>query len=270
MKISLTLTTPEIERAVPVALLDGPFERRIQTAAELGYDGVELMTARPDTLDAPSIRALVEQAGLEVSAVSSGAQASLEKVTLLGDPEAGSARLEALIRFAAAVGAPLVTIGSFRGRLAGQGIEDGLDRLAEILTRSARTAELQGVRMVIEPLNRYETDLIFNVGQGLSLIEAVGSSHLGLLFDTFHANIEEASLRGSLLQAAAAGRLWHVHIADSNRLAPGQGHIDFPDIYRTLAELEYSGYCSAELLALPDPHTAAAQTIQYCAPYRLG
>ena len=269
MKFSLTITTPEIQRAVPVALLDGPFERRLATAAALGYDGVELMTARPNTIDAAAVRAQVERAGLEVAAVSSGAQSSLEKVTLLGNSSLGFERLVSLVRFAAEVGAPVLTIGSFRGRLRiDEDADEGRARLVELLRRAAATAQEYGTRLVIEPLNRYETDLVFNVGQGLALIEEVSHNHLGILFDSFHANIEEASLRGSLSQVAAAGRLWHVHIADSNRLAPGQGHLDFPDIFRTLAELGYMGYCSAELLAQPDPYTAAVQTIEYCRTFR--
>ena len=61
----------------------------------------------------------------------------------------------------------------------------------------------------------------------------------------------------------AAGRLWHVHLGDSNRLPPGQGHIDFAGIVTTLREIGYLGYLSAELLPRPDPDTAAASTINY-------
>jgi sugar phosphate isomerase/epimerase len=61
----------------------------------------------------------------------------------------------------------------------------------------------------------------------------------------------------------AGHRLWHVHIGDSNRLPPGQGHVDFGGIVNTLREIDYQGYLSAELFPRPDPDTAAADTIQY-------
>ena len=91
----------------------------------------------------------------------------------------------------------------------------------------------------------------------------MGHSHLGLLLDTFHVNIEEASLYDCFRRVMAAGRLWHVHLGDSNRLAPGQGHIDFAGIVTTLREIDYQGYLSAELLPCPDPDAAAAATIDH-------
>jgi sugar phosphate isomerase/epimerase len=65
----------------------------------------------------------------------------------------------------------------------------------------------------------------------------------------------------------AAGRLWHVHLGDSNRLPPGQGHLDFPAIVATLREVGYQGYLSAELLPRPNPDAAAEATIAYMRQY---
>jgi len=74
-------------------------------------------------------------------------------------------------------------------------------------------------------------------------------------------NIEEADPAGAF--RAAAPRLWHVHIGDSNRLPPGRGHYDFLSTVGVLKEIGYRGYLSAELLAKPDPDTSAQETIQY-------
>jgi sugar phosphate isomerase/epimerase len=116
--------------------------------------------------------------------------------------------------------------------------------------------------LVLEPLNRYESDIVNTTAEGLELIEQVGHPSLGLLLDTFHVNIEEASVYDCFRLAMAAGRLWHVHLGDSNRLPPGEGHLDFAGIVSTLAEAGYDGYLSAELLAKPDPDTAAERTIR--------
>ena len=121
---------------------------------------------------------------------------------------------------------------------------------------------------MVEPLNRYETDIVCTVEEGLALVEEVGHSHLGLLLDTFHANIEEATFDVALAAAAQAGRLWHVHIGDSNRLPPGCGHIDFAAIVRTLATPRNPGMkrtlaiSLAMLLASP---AYSAETLRYVA-----
>jgi sugar phosphate isomerase/epimerase len=226
------------------------------------------MVVRPDELDVTKTRKQLSAAGLEVAAIASGAIYMVDKLTLLApDPEVSQqavGRLQALIDFAAAVEAPLVTIGGFRGRLAWAGASaEARLRLVEIFGAAAENAARQGVRLVLEPLNRYETDILYNAEEGLALIEEIGHSHLGLLLDTFHANIEEASLYECFRRVMAAGRLWHVHLGDSNRLPPGQGHIDFAGIVTTLREIDYHGYLSAELFPRPDPDTAAAATIDH-------
>lgn len=267
MKLALATPTPEVEIPIPVALLSGTFSERLQKAARLGYDGVELMVVRPGQLDARAIHTQISESGLAVVAIASGAIYLLDKLTLLAsDVEVSrqaTVRLHALIDFAAALEAPLVTIGSFRGRLAWAGGQPARKRLIEILQMAAERGAERGVRLVLEPLNRYESDLLNNADEGLALIAEVGHSHLGLLLDTYHVNIEEASLTEPFRQGIAAGKLWHVHLGDSNRLPPGEGHLDFPSIIATLREMDYQGYLSAELLARPDPDTAAEATIAY-------
>jgi 5-keto-L-gluconate epimerase len=270
MKLSVVTTTPEVQAAVPVALLNGSFAERLDRAARLGYDGVELMTLRPAELDGDDIAAQVSYCGMEIAAVASGAIPFLDRLTLLaGDPAARAAaeeRLCQLIDFAATVRAPLVTIGGFRGRLAnmqGTNSEDARGYLIEVLRRAAERAGSCGIWLALEPLNRYETDIVNTAAEGLQLIGEVGHGHLGLLLDTFHMNIEEPTYAGSIEQAMAAGRLWHLHLGDSNRLPPGRGHIPFGDIVAVLRRTAYHGYLSAELFARPDPDSAAAATATY-------
>jgi sugar phosphate isomerase/epimerase len=86
---------------------------------------------------------------------------------------------------------------------------------------------------------------------------------LGLLLDTFHVNIEEASWTEPFARVFAAGKLFHVHLGDNNRLPPGKGLIDFQAILQTLQSVGYQGFLSAELLALPDADSAAADTLTY-------
>jgi sugar phosphate isomerase/epimerase len=264
MKLSLATPTPEVQISIPVALLSGTFADRLQKAARLGYDGVELMVVHPCDLDAQEIKVQTSKLGLEVAAIASGAIYATEQLCLLnsdaGLRQKAVVRLHALIDFAEALGAAVVTIGSFRGRQAWVGGTGARAMLAEILGAAAEKAARQGVRLAIEPLNRYESDIINTADEGLAFIDEVGHSHLGLLLDTFHVNIEEVSLYDCFRQTMAAGRLWHVHLGDSNRLPPGQGHIDFAGILTTLHEIGYDGFLSAELLSRPDPDAAAIAT----------
>jgi len=267
MKLSLTIQTPEVRRHVPVALLSGTFEEHSAKAARLGADGVELMTDSPRELDAAGMSAGVAREGLQVAAISSGALAFTQGITLLhADVQVAATarqRLYQLIDFAAALQAPLVTIGSFRGRLASVPEADGRGILAAILCEAAGYAQPRGVRLTLEPLNRYESDLVATAGQGLEFCAQVDHPAFGLLLDTYHVNIEESSWTAPFRQVMAAGKLFHVHLGDNNRLPPGGGLIDFPQIIAALREIGYAGYLSAELLGKPDPDAAAAQTIAY-------
>ena len=83
----------------------------------------------------------------------------------------------------------------------------------------------QGVSaLAIEPLNRFETDLVNTVEQGLDLCERIGADNVGLLLDTFHMNIEEKSIPRRIV--AAGPRLRHFHACENDRGAPGSGHMD--------------------------------------------
>jgi sugar phosphate isomerase/epimerase len=270
MKLSVVMTTPDVQAPVPVALLSGSFAERLDKAVQLGYQGVELMVLRPTDLDEADIAAQVSDCGLEISAIASGTIAMLDRLTLLGCDPATCAeaeqRLYQLIDFAAATRAPLVTVGGFRGRLANAVWTDARGariHLVSVLQRAATRAAAVGVRLALEPLNRYESDIVNNAEEGLALVAEVGQESLGLLLDTFHMNIEEAQYDTAIRSAARAGRLFHIHLGDSNRLAPGQGHLDFPTILASLRAVDYRGYLSAELLAHPNGDAAAASTAQH-------
>ncbi len=100
-----------------------------------------------------------------------------------------------------------------------------------------------GVRIGIEPINRFETFFINRCSQALALADAV-SSECGICLDAFHMNIEEADVYAAI--RAARGRLVDFHIGDSNRLAPGMGSLDWPTIVATLREIGYDGALSVE------------------------
>jgi sugar phosphate isomerase/epimerase len=129
------------------------------------------------------------------------------------------------------------------------------------LRECSEAAHPSGIRLALEPINRYETTLINNVIQGVELIERVGADNFGLLLDTFHMNIEEPKIEDSI--RACDQRIFHFHVADSNRWYPGAGHLNFRSILGTLASVNYDGWISGEFLPKPDAETAARKSIMY-------
>lgn len=266
MKLSLTIQTPEVDIPVPVALLSGSLEEKLAKAAQWGAQGIELMTSDPRSANPERIRNICQRHDLDVAAAASGAIAMTMGYTLINADTAASEgarrRLFDLIDFAVLVGAPIVTIGSFRGKLAWVS-EGGRDCLIAILREAADYAQERSVRIALEALNRYEGDIVNNHDEGLDFLDEVDRPGLGLLLDTYHVNIEESSYTEPFRRTLQAGKLFHVHLGDNNRLPPGRGLIDFPAIVATLRACDYTGYLSAELLAKPDPDTAARETLTY-------
>ncbi|MDR7402321.1 MAG: 5-keto-L-gluconate epimerase [Armatimonadota bacterium] len=261
MKISLVISVEETSFAAVAAQAD--WARAIERAAALGYDGVELAVRDPQAVDADALWERTRQAGLTVPALGTGQAYLADGLSLTArDPgirRRAVERLRAHLDLAARWGA-LVIVGLVRGR-----IEDGREsadrRLEEALQRLLPDAERLGVRLAIEPINRYETDYLATVGEVLQLLDRVRSPRVGVLADTFHMNIEEVSIEDALRHGR--DRLFHVHVADSNRRAPGWGHLDFRRILGVLEEIGYGGFLSAEILPLPDPEQAAAQAVRY-------
>jgi sugar phosphate isomerase/epimerase len=168
--------------------------------------------------------------------------------------------VEALIDFAAVFDAPVI-IGSMQGRSAeGATRETALGYLSQALLNLGLYAAKYDLPLLYEPLNRYETNLINRLEDGVTLLKGLATSNVKLLADLYHMNIEEASLAVAI--RAAAGYIGHVHFADSNRRAAGMGHTDFAPVVAALREVGYAGYLSAEVLPLPDPMGAARQTIE--------
>lgn len=262
MKSAVTLTLVPETRGGPFVFSAGLAEG-FARAAELGFDGVEIFPASEAETDAGAIEELVAMHGLSVAAFGTGAGWVRHRLRLTDPDPAGRRRAidfaAGIVTLAGRFGAPAI-IGSMQGR-----VEEGVEReqaigwLREGLDELATRAELHGVPLLYEGLNRYETNLCNTVAEALALCDGLRSDNVRLLGDLFHMNIEEAEIGAAL--RAAGPRLGHVHLADSNRQAAGLGHTDFGPVMAALREIGYRGYLSAEVFARPDAETAAAQAI---------
>jgi 5-keto-L-gluconate epimerase len=266
MKLSIVLSTQDAK--FEAVAFKGDFEANVARIAAMGYRGVELAIRDPRLVDVSALDAVLRRYGLAVPAIGTG-QAWGEEGLSFTDPDpsiraAAIERVRLHVPLAAHWGA-VVIIGLLRGV-----VRPGVDRsqaeawLVEALCDCSREAEPEGVRLALEPINRYETTLINSAAQGLELIERVGTPNFGLLLDTFHMNIEEPSIEQSI--ADVGPRIFHFHVADSNRWYPGSGHLEFRSILAALRATGYDGWVSGEFMPRPDALTAAAKAIEHLTP----
>lgn len=115
---------------------------------------------------------------------------------------------------------------------------------AEGLREVARYAQGLGVRVGLEPANRYETYLVNTIAAGLALADAIGEPNVGILYDTFHTSIEEKSMYAAI--TAAGRRLYHVHVSANDRGIPGTGQVHWDEVFRGIADAGYDGSITIE------------------------
>ncbi len=251
-------------------LFAGDMNLGMETAARLGYDGVELNLLDSDHLDQDEILHRLDASGLKVPSIGTGQSYFHDNLSLADinaqTQSAVRARLKGHIRFASRLGAAVV-LGSIRGKLDTSSEElrrGGYDIAVDAARELADCAAEMGVRLTVEPINRYETNFLNTITETLAFIRAVGRPNIGALADTFHMNIEEKDISGSLKECTDL--LWHVHFADSNRYAPGMGHLNFGEFVAVLKGMGFDGYVSAEIIPVPDNLSSAKAWIEVIRP----
>ena len=225
-----------------------PFSTRtlhlLERVKAIGFDILEICVEDPATIDVSAIRDRAALTGVSVTICGAfGPNRDLSSE----DPairQAGLAYLERCIDFAAGLASPFVSgpmyaaVGNTK-LLDGQGRGEQWRRAVASLRRAAATAAERGVKLAIEPINRFETDLVNTVDQGLRLVEDVGAGNVGLLLDTFHMNIEEKDIPAAIRRAA--GRIVEFHACSNDRGTPGEDHLPWRDIAAALHEGGFEG-----------------------------
>lgn len=257
IQLSLTLTDRIIGNAP--FLYEGPFEAGIAHAHRLGYDGVELHVSDPSALHSPNLSAALKENDIQVTALGTGRLYVNKGLSLTDkDPVVRSeavCKMKEYIDAAAALRA-IVIIGCVRGNVPSPDkYNDTLLLLGESMHMLDDYAASQGVTMVFEPINRYENNYLCSTDEIADFLHANQLKNIKMMMDTFHMNIEEKDIGQAVTDNI--GDIRYVHFADSNRLWPGQGHIDFRQIIEIFSNYKYNGTISAECLPLPTKQDAA-------------
>ncbi len=212
--------------------------------AAWGFDAVEIVVQEDTDVNPEHLKRELDRTGLRCCSVCGIFPPDRD---LRGEPkqqEAAEQHIRSLIRIAPKLDARVVC-GPFYSTVGRTEAYDEAEKrrqheaVAERLRPLCKEAEKVSVVLAMEPLNRFETDMINTCDQGLRMIEAVGSPALKLHLDTFHMNIEEKDPPGAIRKAG--DRLGHLHFSGSDRGAPGRDHLDWRGIFRALKETGYKG-----------------------------
>ncbi len=262
-----------IRSAVTISLVPeargGPFvywdnlPTACKKAKALGFDAVEIFPTAPDTVDPGQLRTLLADHGLVLAATGTGAGWVKGRLHLCLPDAAARAKARDFIRgiidLAGQFQAPAI-IGSMQGRYEGSIDQATADAyLTEALEELGAHAAQYKVPLLLEPLNRYETNMLNRIEDGVRFLKRLSTKNVALLADLFHMNIEEIDMAAAI--RSGKGYIGHLHFVDSNRRAAGFGHLDYLPIVAALREIGYDGFVSAEVLPYPDSDAAALQTI---------
>lgn len=229
----------------------------IDTSAQIGYDAVEITAALHLPVDSTAnrrneVKGYLRDAGIVCSSLHYIFDGTLRLLSQNPeDMKKSVVYLNKVIDLANDLEAPTVILGS-GGKT--RSFEDSWDRvksvecMTEVLREAAEHAREKDVVIAVEAINRYETNFLNTMKEATDFAKLVDHPNIRTMADTFHINIEEkdpiASIReyGYMLQ--------NLHLADSNRCAPGDGHIDFKAIMDVLKEIGFDKYCSYEVFGL--------------------
>ena len=257
--------------AIQHTLLPGVnLKERFQRAADYGFSAVELTSWGFDGPLDDSFEAIDEakrSSGLAISSICSSAKDDL----VHPDPIEREARLNGLVRnlrLADAVGAAGVIALPIRQPLHLPDLSPVASEtilITQVLLAALRSALEQTAQgnaaILLEPLNRYEAYYLKTISHAAELCQAVGSPRVRVMADLFHMNIEEANPARALQEVGAY--VGHVHLADSQRLEPGQGHLDFASAFHSLHKSSFGGWMALECRLSGEPEVVLPQAVRF-------
>jgi D-psicose/D-tagatose/L-ribulose 3-epimerase len=225
---------------------DEEARRALEETKRAGYDFIEIPLLDPTAVDGRSTARLLAEYDLGATCslgLSVDADVSSEDVSIRAR---GEALLLDAVATTAAVGAAFLggVVYSAMAKYLSPPTERGRSEAVETLRRVAASAAEVGVVIGVEPVNRYESNLLNTAEQALRFIDDVGAPNLVVHLDSYHMNIEEHDMASPV--RLCRERLGYVHVGESHRGYLGTGSVDFPALFAALAEIEYDGRIAFE------------------------
>lgn len=254
----------------------GNLENNIIKLKNIGYNGIEIGGIRnPKDINISKVKKLLDKTNMSVVTLGT-AQPYFDDGISFSDPDKNIRneavnRIKDIIKLAGDLNANIMLSLIF-GRVIidsknnqSKKIEIARKRISECVAECLDYSEKYSTNFLIEPLNRYETNIFNKLEEVNIFIEKYknkfNGNRIGLLADTFHMNIEETNIHKSFEKFNKI--IKHIHFSDSNRCAPGCGHIDFNIICKVLKENNYNDFISFEILPYPDPDAAAKNGLNF-------
>ncbi len=222
----------------------------IRKAADMGFDGVEILFADLGALDAQATRAALEASNMGMTACCVMTEDANPCSQDAGVRKAAVDRLKEMIDLTAEMGGEAIAgpLYSPVRHLTGRArTDDEWKYCTDVLAAGAEHADKMDIQMAIEPLNRFETYVINTVADAVRMCREVGSDHLKVQIDTFHANIEEKDTAAAIRQAGTY--LGHFHASENDRGVPGTGQVRWDEAFAALSDIDYSGWITIESFA---------------------
>jgi len=239
------------------------YTAQLKQIKKAGADGVEIPIFEGDLAHYRQLGKLLDDVGLERT--SSMAFVTPETNPISDDPKVRQAAVDMmrwLIDSAQALGAPVICGPMFQtlGVFSGNGpTEVEKQRVVDMLKAVAPQAEQAKIVLALEPLNRFEAYVVNTLADGAALTKRVGSPNVGILFDTFHANIEEKDPVGVIRKHGKV--IKHFHCSANDRGIPGQDHVPWKETFKALKSVKYDDWLIIEAFGRALPGLAAATKI---------
>jgi len=268
IKLSYLVTTPELRIDEAVTAYQGDMETAFQKLRDLGYDGAELMILDPELADRDRVEHLSRVYDLEIPALCTGEVYGQGGLSFMDPDESirteAVSRMKKIIDFASPFGAQ-VNIGRLRGQFSMKiPKETSLAWMYAAFEDVADYAAERGVTIILEPVPYIFCNNINSTRDGIEVVRRMGRENFRLMADIFSMNLEDISMEDSFDDAKPY--LTHIHVCDSNRLAPGRGNLNFRKIIGVLKSNGYSGYISAEINQHPDQDIVIEEAVNVLRP----
>jgi len=218
----------------------------VESSKEAGFDLVEFPVFSPDQMDIPAIVKALEAADMEATcSLGLGFDNDINSE----DPDSvarGEQTLMGALSFAQDIGAKYLggVIFSALGPYGHPATAVSRENSQTVITKLAEKAKAAGITVGLEFVNRYESNLLNTSAQTVEYIKETGSDNLVVHLDSYHMNIEENNFRDPVFDAGDL--LGYVHIGENHRGYLGQGHVNFPELFKALVDAEYDGIITFE------------------------